>query len=185
MKQAPLPVAIAQIASFGLVTGRMDARWGCAHMSICKVSMEILLVLPAKPWGTHPALLGCAGSFWRSAQWKVKPQRCTRLCSLCVHLEGDESNWASNLTLNIHCILDTNSKNSSPNILLFQSPNIKMTNFPKHTQQLVAKLPGNTPSSFKDNIIKRKTFWVIVPKKNTNPKKQTNKLFSPSHGCPI
>lgn len=51
MKQALLPVAIAQIASFGLVTGRTNARWGYAHMSICKVSMEMLLALPEWPWG--------------------------------------------------------------------------------------------------------------------------------------
>ena len=46
LKQALLPVAAAQIASFGLVTGRTNARWRYAHMSICKVSMEMLLVMP-------------------------------------------------------------------------------------------------------------------------------------------
>lgn len=88
-KQAMLPVAIAQGTSFGLVTGRTNARWGRAHMSICKVSMEILVVLPERPWAMHPALQGCAICFWRSAQEKVKPQRCTRLWILCVYLEGD------------------------------------------------------------------------------------------------
>ena len=49
LKQALLPVAAAQIASFGLVTGRTNARWRYAHMSICKVSMEMLLVMPERP----------------------------------------------------------------------------------------------------------------------------------------
>lgn len=83
-KQALLPVAIAQIASFGLVTGRTDARQGCAHVSICNVSMEILVVLPERPWRLHAALRECALSFWRSAQWKVVLEAHQTLDSTCL-----------------------------------------------------------------------------------------------------
>lgn len=71
MKQDLLPVTIAKTASFGLVNGKPNTRWECAHMYIFQVSMEIL-----------PVLLECLRDAYSPAEiyhlfpevslWKVK-----------------------------------------------------------------------------------------------------------------
>lgn len=83
-------------------------------MSICKVSMEIVLVLPAKCWGNASSPAGMCCIFLEVSPGKSKALKMhPTLHSVC-YLEGNQRNWVTNvnLTFNIHCILDTNSENS-------------------------------------------------------------------------
>lgn len=125
IKQALLPVAIAQIASFGLITWRTNARWGCAHMSICKVSMEMQFSCLSGPRDADSP----AGIWYLSLEVSPVESKALRDAldsGFYVLIWRVIRGIGLSISLAIFTVFWSPTPKQQPDILLLQSPKIKM-----------------------------------------------------------